>query len=87
MTQKPLTPAKRRDCLAAFNDMTVNEFARLIGWDRGAVRRGFRDEDQFVAPPIDRLLCDLRDAITLYRGDMAAFREARKNADAQRDAA
>lgn len=87
MTQNPLTPAERRDCLATFNDMTVNEFAQLIGWDRGGVRRGFRDEGQFVAPPIDTLLRDLRDAITRYRDAMAAFREARKSAEADRDAA
>lgn len=89
--QQPLTPAERRECLSAFNHMTVQEFADLIGWDRGAVRRGFRDEGQFVPPEIDNLLRGLRDTITRYRANMAAFREARlagqANAESERDAA
>jgi hypothetical protein len=86
MTQ-PLTPAERRDCLAAFGDMTVNEFARLIGWDRGAVRRAFRDETQFVPPEIDNLLRDLTAVITRYHTGMAAFRAARSTTGSDRDAA
>jgi hypothetical protein len=85
--EPPLTPAERRDCLATFNNMTVDQFAHLIGWKRGGVRRAFSSETQFVAREIDDLLRDLRDAMTRYRAGMAAFREARKNAEAQRDAA
>ena len=83
----PPPGSERRECLAAFDDMTVNEFAHLIGWDRGGVRRAFRDEGQFVPPEIDDLLRDLRGAITRYRAGMAAFRTARTNTRSDRDAA